>query len=1247
MLALWQINDSDILYLQGDDRFTAFLGALLYATASSGGLRDDQVHTNCRVDVQDGGIDAAVDTAVVDDTTGWLGCPTAWQFKAQEYAKISEKVLKDEINKRHSRKLISEGYGYRLAVCDGMPDSKVREWEEILCKEAKRIAPNNARPVRVLAADKLAHWANRFPGVCAAFFHPDLRDQKFQVFENWQTEARRIVREYVTPDGLEPTLQRLAAFADLSIQADRPCVTVQGAAGVGKTRLVCEAMARLKGATSLVLYTRNEQHASRLAAHIAREDRCAAIIVADECGVNVRLEIGRTLAGHTARVRTICIDNSAQRSPTPGSEIVVDEPSPSVVQRILSQNFPGVPEPRRRAYAELSRGFVRFAVDLCQQNAHISQDGTFGSIPDQFYQEYLEGRLNPGRVFPAPAAIQAIRALALLPRVGFKDDMADELDQLAKLCNANARDIREAALSMEDTPGFVALAGRYLYVTPKIIAVAAFQRAWQAHIEHDPEKFLSALPHVFLERFHEQVQACGTPEMRTAVSDFFGQWVSQMTQQDLADDGKVRRLIQLVELQPDLYLPRLKRLVLETPREELKAMHVAAGFGRSPRRGLVWFCERAMALPEYSSDAEEMLLRLALAESEAPNVANNATHIWRQIFWPGLSGTAVPFSDRVTLLRDRLFSSDMDIARLASDALRGVFAALWGLGMRTVGPAVIMGRIPPDEWRPRSREELESCWRLPMELLVDCSRSSNQELSHTAQDIAVENLRNLIPRGFFGELKMILAPAQLPSDLLPNLLETVDFMLKHDVAGPRMTPELLAEVTTWRSGLVPQDIHARIVAAVSQGMMSHYGDGNDAPWNAELTALAQELMADRSLLRENLKWLCSDEARSASAFGVALGKLDKDAQLIKTVMNAIGEHHSTTFAVGYLSGLLGVSPAHASTLNTMLDSLVERSPRDAFQLITAGGDLVHAFERATKLVRDGRLGIEYLGTFDVGMGDGQGRWRQLTEEETLAVLELYAAANAQNNERALDASVHFLWSQTMPTSGRHPGEIFGNPAMARLARKIFFASAETGGYYWREAIVRMLPFDSQFVIKACTHSMLEGNVVAAREAETGLAAAASEYPEAVLQTLTPYVRDKKTRSRFRMLKYGELVRKLPGPVVNNWLDKEGVDGAIALARSLPAPYLDEKQAPIVPEPTLTVLRRFGKNREVFEEFCLGLHSFQSYFGDIAAQHMREATVAKAFLNHDMDIIRRWAEEEIRWSEREAERERQEQEELGI
>jgi hypothetical protein len=298
-------------------------------------------------------------------------------------------------------------------------------------------------------------------------------------------------------------------------------------------------------------------------------------------------------------------------------------------------------------------------------------------------------------------------------------------------------------------------------------------------------------------------------------------------------------------------------------------------------------------------------------------------------------------------------------------------------------------------------------------------------------------------------------------------------------------------------------------------------------------------------------------------------------------------------------------------------------------------------------VRRGQLGFEYLRTFDFGNRDVQGQWRKLTDGETLAVLNLLASKKGLANEGSTGTGSHFLWSQTVQTSGREPGAIYGKPAMLRLAKKIFSASARTGGYYWREAIVKMLPFDPIFVITTCTRSMLEGNTVAAREAEAALAAAAPEHAEVVLKALTPYVRAKQGEWKFRILKYGDLVRKLPSSAVATWLDEVGVDGAKALARSLPAPFLDEQKKPVVPEITLTVLRRFGNTREVFHEFCIGLHSFQMYSGDIAGEHKREAEIAKAFLDHEDPLIRRWAQQEISYSERDEQRARQQQEERRV
>ncbi len=1244
---IWYIKDSYLDQFAGDGKgFSDFMNVLLRAAACSAGLRNEQADTNHRVNDPDGGVDAAIHGAVAGDNTGWLGCPTVWQFKAKERNGTGKAKLLEEINKPYVRKLIGDGYGYRFAICGGMTPKKVAEWEKILGEETMNIN-KGAPPPRVLAADKLAAWANRFPAICAGFFPGGLRGVDFLAFQGWRDEARRIVPHYIVVDGLQPAIQGIAAFARLGHQVNQPCLTVQGAAGAGKTRLVCEALASPGDAAPLVLYTRDEGAAIRLAEQVARREDCAAIIVADECGPEARARIWRALEGHTARARAICIDNSARRPPTGGAEIVIEKPPPEAVERIIQRNFGGIDPVLVRAITHLCRGFIRLAVDMCQNVHLLGNDVGFGTTPSLILDLYIEGRLGPDHR-------RALFAISLLPRVGFRDEVRGELESLESICGMAKGELLRQARSMKDAPGFVAFAWRYIYVTPQIIAAAAFQAAWREHIGGDLQGFVGRLPEAFIDRFQAQVQECGTVEMRQEVSKRFGQWVSQMTQEDLAESGKVRRLIQLVELQPEDedededYLLSLKRLVVGTPVDELRRLHAPAGFGRGPRRELVWFCERAMAFPEYLRDIEEILFHLALAESE-PTLGNNATRIWQQIFRPSLSGTAAPFKDRVMMLRDRLSSGDEAAVRLVTLAIDEILASLRGVGMRMVGPPVVMGRIPPPEWRPGSEAELGDCWRLLVELLAECASSKNQNLSLAAKRAAVGSLQALLAAGFLADLKGILRADELPEELLPKLLEGIDFLLTHEPPGRELPADTKAQIGEWRASLAPKDFRLRLLAAVGQQAIHRYNEADDSPWHTELSALASEMVSDGAVLRENLEWLFSDAARSAWDFGLALGKLDTGATLIDTIVGALVKYHRAVFALGYLNGLLAVSPGlGAEKLAEQLDAMEAESPPDAFQLAVAGGDLVGGFDRVARLVESGRLGPEYMGAFDVGTRDTQGKVRRLTTAEVKRALRLFSQASAGSGV-ASRAGAHFLWSQTMPPAGIGAEAIFGDPEMRAFAERVLAAAAARADYYWREAMVRLIPFAPRFVVGTSVGALFNGGPHVVMEAEAALAAALPEHADAVLAELTSFALDRKAKWRLRTLKFAELVGRLPGPAVGRWLDEVGVEGARGLARSLPAPRLGDDGTPIVPEPTLTVLRRFGDDEEVLNEFCLGVHSFQMYSGDISGQHEREAKVAQAFLGHDLKAVRLWAGRELKESKERAaqERQRAEEEESGF
>jgi len=157
---------------------------------------------------------------------------------------------------------------------------------------------------------------------------------------------------------------------------------VQGAAGVGKTRLVFEASRHLPGAGELVVLTNDDTRAVEAATWLANVGHLTAILVADECSAQGRFEVANIVTGHQGRIRVIAIDNTGEPPHHGSPGIWLEKIDVPVAEKILTQNYPAVPSERRRAYADLSGGYIRLAADLCSHDSQMSQAGGLGpAIP--------------------------------------------------------------------------------------------------------------------------------------------------------------------------------------------------------------------------------------------------------------------------------------------------------------------------------------------------------------------------------------------------------------------------------------------------------------------------------------------------------------------------------------------------------------------------------------------------------------------------------------------------------------------------------------------------------------------------------------------------------------------------------------------------------------------------------------------------------------------------------------------------
>ncbi len=631
-----------------------------------------------------------------------------------------------------------------------MPPEKVAQREEELLATAKRYRADTPAP-RIVTASRLAEMANRFPSLVLATFYADAR-RDFVHLDAWGRAAQDPTPEYVPVPDWGGIQSDLSAHIDFGILPTAAVRTVQGEAGVGKTRLVYETVRLMPGADSLVVYTLADR-ALDVARSALNDAETRLVLVADDCDVRLRHQLGQLLNGDRARIRVIAIDNTLVRADAPDPELCLGKMPGQTLEAVLERNFPQIDITRRRAYAELAEGFPRLAAELCRYDAKIPAHGDVSVVIPKFVDFY--------RVRLSDVEREAMSALGLMTKLGYAGDVAGQLREWCAYLRIDYDAVLQALHRVHDGPGFVARTPRYLRVVPELIAKLAFAQGWRRWGEADPAAFLDGIPAALLDEFIKRFRDSASEEVRRVCAEYFRSWAEARGPGDLTDLAVVRRLESLADAYPSDYLPLLRRVVeAATPEERLAVTgHGDASGNWGPRRTLVWLAERFAQLPECWSDAESVLAALASEESE-PGIGNNATAIWAQGFRIILSGTATPFEERLARLRERLRDARTEVRAAA----RGVLGApLAYRAMRMVGPAVIAGRIPPAEWRPASRSEEHACIEATLALYDEVAAWDVDTRAAVIREL-LGALRSLAMTRHFRKLRDILERLGLRDD---------------------------------------------------------------------------------------------------------------------------------------------------------------------------------------------------------------------------------------------------------------------------------------------------------------------------------------------------------------------------------------------------------------------------------------------------------------------------------------------------
>ncbi|WP_286932958.1 hypothetical protein [Microbacterium sp.] len=637
----FSVDPQQVEGLEGSP-FADLVGRLLEAELASAGLAGTALTQTYRTNAPDGGVDAGLDS---DLATVWVPLgQSAWQFKAGDLAPAACKT--ELLGATAALEVLKNGGSYRLALGRSLTPAKIAKRKAALEDAARSVGITvDAGTIEVLNADHLARWAEVYPAVAIS---PLIRGIGIigQTFDEWSAS----VSHKTTWVASEARDKQIESLQEAIQSGDESGVHVEGVSGLGKTRLVMEAL-RGQPNQGLVIYVPSEdQFTPAVLSQLQTQGRSAVIII-DECDAK-RHDIFAAMLQTGTKIRLVTVSEPSQRAARAATlQITAFEDAP--LTELLQKNVPTLWPEATRVIVEVSAGNIDYALK-CAKALVAQRPGTARQLIDpNDIRQFIVDELPGGTLFLASSA------LALFSRIGFDAELASELSILGEGLGVPEPDLRAAAADLA-SHGLLTTQGRYRSVGPHPVAIYLASNGWTEFGSRIVTDLLPKLSEDLTERLFRRAAEIGDSTLPRAVIDqMLGADGPLSSLEAVATDRRGNLLDHLAILSPERVSGRIAELLAETDDDDLRKAEGA-------RRPLVWALQKLAWHTSTFTEAADSLLRLALVENES--FSNNSTGVWVDLFGTMLPSTAASPAERLAYLRSKAAEGRPEIRALVVKA---------------------------------------------------------------------------------------------------------------------------------------------------------------------------------------------------------------------------------------------------------------------------------------------------------------------------------------------------------------------------------------------------------------------------------------------------------------------------------------------------------------------------------------------------------------------------------------------------
>lgn len=686
----------------------------------------------------------------------------------------------------------------------------------------------------------------------AKYKNPASRD-----LEDWKNFERNHGYHYASDENRAKDLESLVD----ALKLESAVIRITGASGLGKTRLLLEAIdapASIDNSCVLIFNAPGYDTTIKESIRAMVEDRVHGLVVIENCSIDLHNHLAREVNKTECLLKLVTVGYSDDQVDD-SIHIQLSPLSDEAIKQLLSPILVGMDSSDVDRVARFAQGYPLMATLIADQ--YQKEGRLLGSIESSS----VVRKLIDGDGGITDAEKEMLSACSLFDVFGTAEGMAgEEAKYIAERVAGSNLKIFDRVLKIFTGRQIINRAGRYARLVPKPLALTLASEWWEETSYDRQKQLIDTLPDSLMHSFCTQASYLDDlPSVQRFSDRLFGGQSPFVQAEELFTERGSKLFRAFVEVNPESTSDALYRVLSECSHAQLQAID------GDTRRNLVWGLEKLCFHTDVFEKSSWCMLLLASAENES--WSNNATGMFAQLFRVNLSGTQAKPNIRFDVLKRAIKVEQPNIDMIVLAALEQSISTHGGT--RTIGAEYQGTKAPLEEWRPELWQEIFDFWQQAFDLMLVLFERGEAQKEKVLSDIG-HSIRGFVANGRIEMLDAAIRKVvSINGRYWPAALDSIKNTFEYDSKG--MKQEVTDALNSWLELLSPYaaDLPEKLKILVTNPPWEHHKgeDGHYVDVAAEnAKVLATELSCNIEELLPHLDLLLVGEQKQSYAFGCQL-----------------------------------------------------------------------------------------------------------------------------------------------------------------------------------------------------------------------------------------------------------------------------------------------------------------------------------------------------------------------------------------